>query len=320
MQPVYNYYQMGSDPATLRELRRYEDPESGIFEEFAGARLGPGRAIALVSGPLGGPPATGWVICPTIGPEHGNLRRLEALVARRLAASGFAALRIRPDADPLHREIDSGRRLEEIDAAVELLRAETGVESVGVAGTLFGGTLAALVADRLELPAMALIQPATRGRQYARELLRREAVAQLLGAIEESAAAEGPMHELSTSGLAWIRGLSLTQAAFDAISAVKLVDDLTALSAAARCSSTSRPRVRVSTGVQKLADRLAELGGDVAVEPIADPLHAPLGEYYYRDAGLLRIDTRLDLDKRVAEAISAWALQGSGATAASQVA
>ena len=32
------------------------------------------------------------------------------------------------------------------------------------------------------VPAMALIQPATRGRQYARELLRREAVAQLLGA------------------------------------------------------------------------------------------------------------------------------------------
>lgn len=319
MQPVYNYYQMGYDPATFRELRRYEDPESGIFEEFAGARLGPGRAIALVSGPLAGPPATGWVICPTIGPEHGNLRRLEALVARRLAATGFAALRIRPDADPLHREIDPGRRLEEIDAAVELLRAETGVESVGVAGTLFGATLAALVADRLELPAMALIQPATRGRQYARELLRREAVAQLLGADEESAAAEGPMHDLSTSGLAWIRGLSLTQAAFDAISAVKLVEDLRGFRGRSLLVDVS-PTGTVSTGVQKLADRLAELGGEVAVEPIADPLHAPLGEYYYRDAGLLRIDTRLELDKRVAHAVSAWALQGSGTTAASQVA
>ena len=316
---MYNYYQMGSDPATLEKLARYEDAEHAIFEEFAAARLGPGRAIALISGPLAGTPSTGWVICPTIGPEHGNLRRLEALIARGLAASGFAALRIRPDADPLHREIDPGRRLEEIDAAVELLRAEPGVESVGVAGTLFGGTLAAIAAGRLELPAMALIQPATRGRQYARELLRREAVAQLLAGDEDTAASEGPMHELSTSGLAWIRGLSVSQEAFDAISAVKLVDDLPDFRGRALLVDIS-PTGAVSTGVRKLADRLAELGGDVAVEPITDPLYAPLGEYYYRDAGLLRIDTRLELDKRVAEVVSAWALQGSGATAAPQVA
>jgi hypothetical protein len=310
---------MGSEHATLRKLRRYEDPGAGIFEEFLDSRLGPGRALALLSGPLADARATGWVLCPTIGPEHGNLRRLEALVARGLAASGFPVLRIRPDADPLHREIDLARRLEELEAAVALLRAETGAERVGVAGTLFGGTLAALAADRLGLAELALVQPATRGRQYARELLRREAVAQLLAGDEEAPPADGPMHDLSTSGLAWIRGLSLSQEAFDAISAVKLAEDLKAFRGRSLLVEIS-PGGAVSSGVQKLADRLAELGGEVAVEPVADPLHAPLGEYYYRDAGLLRIDTRLELDRKVADTISAWALEGAGAAAASRVA
>ncbi len=300
-------------------MSRYEDPEAGIFEAFSATRLGPGRALALLAGPLGEALPTGWVLCPTIGPEHGNLRRLEALVARGLAAAGFPTLRIRPDADPLHREIDLDRRSVELEAAVDLLRAETGVDSVGVAGTLFGATLAALAADRLGLAAMALVQPAVRGRQYARELLRREAVAQLLGGDEEAAPAEGPMHDLSTAGLAWIRGLSLSQDAFDAISAVKLVEDLRAFAGRSLLVDVS-PGGGVSSGVQKLADRLAELGGEVAVEPLADPLYAPIGEYYYRDAGLLRIDTRLELDRKVADVVSAWALQGTEAAAASRVA
>jgi hypothetical protein len=125
------------------------------------------------------------------------------------------------------------------------------------------------------------------------------------------------MHDLSASGLAWIRGLSLTQAAFDAISSVKLVEDLRAFAGRALLVDIS-PGGIVSPGVQKLADRLGELRAEVAVEPISDPLHAPLGEYYYRDAGLLRIDTRLELDKRVADVISTWALRRSAT--ASQVA
>jgi hypothetical protein len=308
----------------LTQLRRYEDAEAGIYEEFAATTLGPGRAFALVAGPLAGARGTGWVLCPTVGPEHGNLRRLEALVARELASAGFPTLRIRPDADPVHAEIDPARRSAELDEAVELLRAETGVESVGAAGILFGGTLAALAADRLGLSGLALVQPATRGRQYARELLRREAVAQLMGGEGEEAApadsaGTGPMHELSTAGRAWIRGVGLSQDAFDAISKIKLVDDVQSFAGRSLLVDVS-PAGEVSTGVEKLAERLRELGGDTTVEPIADPLHAPLGEYYYRDAGLLRIDTRLELDRRIAAAVAAWALAGAATAAATKVA
>lgn len=308
----------------LAQLRRYEDPAAGIYEEFAAARLGPGGALALVAGPLGRARPTGWVLCPTVGPEHGNLRRLEALVARELAAAGFPTLRIRPDAETVHREIDPRRRLEEVEDAVELLRAETGASELGAFGVLFGGTVAALAAERLGLAALAAVQPATRGRQYARELLRREAVAQLLAGDGEEAAAPdaagaGPMHELSTTGRAWIRGVGLTREAFDAISAVKLVDDVQSFRGRSLLVDVSTTG-EVSTGVDKLADHLRRVGGDVTVEALADPLHAPLGEYHYRDAGLLRIDTRLELDRRIAAAVTAWALHRAEAAAASRVA
>ena len=295
---------MPIDDKTLTRLSRYEDPEAGIYEQFAETRLGPGRALALLSGPLDGARELGWVICPSIGPEHGNLRRLEALLARTLAAGGFTTMRIRPDADPVHVEIDAGRRVAELDAAVELLRAESGVETVGLAGALFGATLAALAAERHGAAALALVQPVTRGRQYARELLRREAVAQLMA--EEGAVPEGATHELETTGHVSIRGLELSREAFEAISAVKLVEDVRAFRGRALLVDIT-PGGGVSPGVRKLADRLGELGGRATVEPVQDPLHAPLGEYYYRDAGLLRVDTRLELDRRLADLVTAWA-------------
>lgn len=301
---------MASSSDTLTALRRYEDTEAGLFEEFAERRLGPGGAFALLAGPLGERRPLAWAICPTIGPEQGNLRRLEALVARRLALVGFETVRIRPDVHPLHGEISLPTRLAELEDAVALLRAR-GAAAVGLAGTLFGGTIAALAAERLGSPALALVEPAARGRQYARELLRREAVAQLLGE-EEGGDAEGPKRELAATGRVSIRGLELTQEAHDSISAVDLAADLRSFAGSSLLVSVS-PSGEPTPGVRKLRERLASLGGDVAVAGLADPLYAPLGEYYYRDAGLLRHDTRLVLDGQIAEALAGWARERAAA-------
>ena len=303
---------MASSSDTLTALRRYEDTEAGLFEEFAERRLGPGGAFALLAGPLGERRPLAWAICPTIGPEQGNLRRLEALVARRLAASGFETARIRPDVHPLHAEISLPTRLAELEEAVELLR-DRGAGGVGLLGTLFGGTIAALAAERLGAPALVLVEPAVRGRQYARELLRREAVANLMG--EEGGEAEGPKRELAATGRVSIRGLQLTQEAFDAVSAVDLTAELQSFAGRSLVVGIS-PSGEPSPGAAKLRDRLRELGGDVTAVGIADALYAPLGEYYYRDAGLLRHDTRLELDGKVAAAVADWALAGAATPAA----
>jgi hypothetical protein len=294
---------MASGDQTLDALRRYEDPQAGLFEEFAEQRLGPGRSLALVAGPLGERRRRAWAICPTVGPEHGNLRRLEALVARNLAAAGFEVLRIRPDADPLLGEISPSTRLAELEEGVELLLAR-GAESVGAAGAMFGGTLAALAAERLGLGALALVEPVVRGRQYARELLRREAVAHLHGPA--GAGDGGVADELAASGRVSIRGLRLTKDVHDEIAALNVLEELRSFAGRSLLVGIS-PSGEPSTGLVKLRDRLLELGGDPTLAGIADPLHAPLGEYYYRDAGLLRIDTRLALDGKVAERLADWA-------------
>ena len=161
---------MPIDDQRLTRLRRYEDAQSGIYEEFAAQRLGPWNALALLAAPLGERQATGWVICPSIGPEHGNMRRLEAILARRLAGAGFPVLRIRPDVDPtqgLMRDIDLSARLREIDDAVELMRSLGDARDVGLVGALFGGTVAALSCERHGLPAMAPDR-ACRSRQAVR--------------------------------------------------------------------------------------------------------------------------------------------------------
>src|ERR687891_22657 len=300
---------MASSSDMLSALRRYEDPEAGLFEEFAERRLGPGGAFALLAGPLGERRPLAWAICPTIGPEQGNLRRLEALVARRLAASGFEVARIRPDVHPLHGEISLPTRLAELEDAVDLLRG-SGAGGVGLVGTLFGATVAALAAERLEIAALALVEPAVRGRQYARELLRREAVANLMA--NEEGDAEGPKRELAATGRVTIRGLRLSTEAYDALSAVDLISELRSFAGRSLLVGVS-PSGEPGPGLRKLRDRLAELGGDVTVAGLADPLYAPLGEYYYRDAGLLRLDTRLELDGRIADAVAGWALDPAAA-------
>src|SRR5439155_15425345 len=80
-------------PDPLTRLGRYENPAMGISEEFLA--LPDASAAAILSSPLEGTRALGFVVCRSPGPEQGPLRRLEALVARTLAAGGFPVLRVR---------------------------------------------------------------------------------------------------------------------------------------------------------------------------------------------------------------------------------
>jgi len=105
---------MPIDLERLRRQRRYEDSVAGIFEEFIEHRVGPGGALAVLSAPLADATPLGFVISP--GPDHGNLRRLETLLAGQLARSGFPTLRVRPDVHPVSGsdgEIDLTTRIAE---------------------------------------------------------------------------------------------------------------------------------------------------------------------------------------------------------------
>lgn len=313
------------DSQRLRTLRRCEDLDAGVSEEYLESRLGPGRSLALLTAPLGRRRALGWVIAPSVGPEHGNLRRLETLLARGLAAAGFPTLRIRPDLHPVRGaigEIDVSARIADVNDAVEVLSEEHGVQAVGLLGALFGGTVAALTAERLSAPGLVLIEPVSRGKRYIRETIRRQAVAELMSSADptgeddipaggESPSGWHPLAELAADGRTSIRGLGLSQSEYDRISGIDLARDVGTFRGRSMLIGIS-PSGAAPTGLEKLHAQLGALGGDITFEMLQDELPAPFGEYYYRNAGSVRIDTRLDLDRRITAVTTAWAVDALG--------
>jgi hypothetical protein len=302
----------------LAHLRRHDAPADGIYEEFMECRLGAGASLALLAGPLEAPRDEAWIVCPSIGPEHGNLRRLEALAARRLAAQGYTTLRIRPDVHPqdgLAREIDLAERLREIEDAVRVVTVELGARSVGLLGSFFGATAAALACDRLGLSSMVLIEPVPRGKRYLKEIMRRHAVAELVRTAEidglggsgaPTLGTTAPRTDLETHGSTMLQGLWLSHAEADEISAVDLSTDLRSFHGRSLLVGVA-PTGELSPTLRALRDQLEALGGDVTATAIEDPLFAPFGEYYYMNAGPVRVDTRVELDRRVAELAASWA-------------
>ena len=138
---------------------------------------------------------------------------------------------------------------------------------------LFGGTIAALAAEQMDASGLVLVEPVVRGRQYARELLRREAVARLMGEEAEEEG-DGLKSELAANGRVTIRGLQLTQEAYEALAAVDLTTALVGFAGSSLLVGIS-PSGEPGRRSGKLRDRLVELGGDVTVTGIADPLYAP---------------------------------------------
>jgi hypothetical protein len=314
---------MPIDLERLRRQRRYEDPTAGVSEEFLERRLGDGRTLAILSRPLARPRPLGWVISPSIGPEHGNLRRLETLLARGLAGAGFPTLRLRPDLDPRHGaegQIDVSARLADVEEAVGLLLKEGGASAVGLLGAASGGMVAARAADRLAPTELALVEPVVRGKRYIRETIRRQAVAELIAAadgaangggmeVADAGSSQRPLEELAATGETFVRGLRLSREEYDRICEIDLVDDVRAFRGRSLLVAIS-PTGAVPTSLEKLVARLEALEGEVTLETLEDPLPAPFGEYPFRNAGPIRIDTRLELDQRLTDVVTAWALGG----------
>lgn len=295
------------DTARLTSLRGYADPGVGIAEEFLEERLGPEGAFALLASPHDADRPDLWIVCPSIGQEHGNLRRLEALVARSLAASGLASLRIRPDVGPGGAmRIDLDTRLAEVADAVALARRE-GTRVAGAIGMVSGALTAALTCEETGLDGLVAIEPVRRGRQYVRESLRRQAVNDLMTGPAEAAEATGtsPLKELEATGATSIRGLALDRGAYDRIAAIDLVADVKSFAGRSLLVGIS-PTGAVPPSLQALHDHLAALGGDVTVQVVEERLPVPLGEYHYENVGPVRMDTRLDLDRRLAELTTRW--------------
>ncbi len=239
----------------------------------------------MLSLPLEGQPSVGWVVCHSFGMEQMHLSRLEVSLARALARSGCAVLRYhgRGYGDgALHAE---GPRLSthltEAEDAAELLRSR-GLERLGAAGASFGGMVAALLADRLDLEFLAVWEPPVDGDRFIRNLLRTQALFELAeqGSAAHRSPAERAREEMASRGWTEVKGVKLSRQAHDEIAATSLLEAVRRFRGRSLVGSISRSG-SPGPGVTELAGHLSALGGRCTTTVVRHPLAPQFGQYHY---------------------------------------
>lgn len=115
------------------------------------------------------------VICGPVGYEYTRAHRTLRHLADRLARAGIPAIRFdyhgvgdSPGTDLDPERMETWKR--NIRTAVGEARAWSGCESLCLVGVRLGATLAALVAQEIEVDELVLWNPVIKGRPYVREL------------------------------------------------------------------------------------------------------------------------------------------------------
>ncbi|HEX9123006.1 MAG TPA: hypothetical protein VF984_06550, partial [Actinomycetota bacterium] len=256
---------MPIDLAALAEHRSFEDRRAGIRERFLAPSIGGAATTAILSEPLAEPAPMGWVVCHSFWIEQINLGWFDAQLARGLAAAGFPVLRYHGqgygDSDRGVEEIGVGSHLGDAIDADRVLRQETGIAVVGFAGARFGGTVAAMAADRSMAAAVAMLQPAVRGRAYVRSLERNLYLEQM-----PTKGGGGPdAAEGADDGETFV----LQRESVKEVSALGLLDELRSFQGSSlvlQVSRTSEPQA----DLKGLVDHLGSLGGRVCFEVVED--------------------------------------------------
>jgi len=307
---------MPVDVGLLQRHARYEDLQAGISEEFLTPALGGGTTIAVLSRPLREPSPIGWVICHSLGMEQIHLGRLDVIAARALSKAGFSVLRFHGggygDSNATLDAIGLSSHLADATDAVRLMGKQEGIEQVGIIGARFGGTVAALVADRMDLPLMVLWEPIARGAAYMRDFLRSQVLSLIVGEGGEggTSAVDRIRAELSSKGWSDIKGFRLSREAHEQIGAIDLMRDIKTFAGSSLLIGVSRTD-RTNPALAKLAEHLRGIGGTCTLDVLQDPFAVQFGHFRYQtvNGGRGKRDVQLELNEKIAAATVAWSLE-----------
>ena len=270
--------------------------------------------MGVVSSPIAEALPLGFVICPSFGPEHTQLNGLEVVVARQLAAAGFTVLRYQSqgyaDSEGPRDAIDPDTHLADAKDAVGVLAERLGGKPIVPLGGLFGGTIAALTAQELDLLAVAMWEPAVDGLRYAERLLRNLAIQEMAAARNQDR--PGPpltaLREQLSAGSLDAQGFTFTSRAYDRLAAASLLRDLSTSDRACLVVGVSRSG-RPPAAMSSLVEHLGTIGWTTTLRTVTDKLVRPLGTYRYVgfDDRAGRRDTQFALNEAIASETVAWA-------------
>lgn len=299
---------------SINDRRRYEDAAAGLSEEFVQLNLGLGNTIGVLSRPLGNSLPVGWVICHSFGIEQIHLARLDVIVARTLAASGFPVFRFHGqgygDSEGGIEIVGLTSHLAEAEDAVDFMGRQEGVEEVGILGARFGGTVAALIADRLDLPLLGLWEPIVSGSRYMNDLLRSQLLATMAKGGEGGVSPVQQIRDdLSSRGWSDIRGLRLSAKAHQEIGSVDLGKDLERFSGSALLMSVSRSG-QAGPPLLGLRQHLENLGAACTFESIGHQFAGLFGQSRWLtvEGGRTKRDVLLELNETMAGLTARWAV------------
>ncbi len=140
-------------------------------------RNGAYELFGVVHEPAAGLRQAPFVFCHPFGEEKLWSHRVFVTFARKLARMGHPVLRFdymgNGDSHGRVAESSVSTALSDVRCAIELLKARSGADRVGLLGLRFGATVAAAVADASDDVALLLLwQPVVDGRRYMQDLLR----------------------------------------------------------------------------------------------------------------------------------------------------
>ncbi|WP_244816168.1 alpha/beta hydrolase [Caballeronia sp. Lep1P3] len=208
----------------------------------------------------------GVVLCNTYGHEYVWTYSGMRLFAEALAAQGLSVLRFDyrgtgdSDGDDAAPDLFESS-IEDIGAAVELLKEQTGIEHVTLCGFRVGAALALHAALRRPVDDLVLLAPVVSGRTYMRELsiTRKTWLEKLAAPLREVQPQEGPLNVLGQEYGEAFRG---ELEAIDLAASVKQAGI-----APARRTLLMHARVGARDA---LRDALAALDVDVQAQPFED--------------------------------------------------
>jgi exosortase A-associated hydrolase 2 len=204
------------------------EPSQGLTEQPFFFENGQYRLFGLLHKPVaGGLRNEGFVLCHPAFEEKLWAHRVYVGLARELARHGCPVLRFDymgyGDSDGDFEQATVATHLSDIAKAVEVLKTQAGVSSVGLLGLRFGATLAALSADAVPgISHLVLWDPLVDGAAYMQEVL-------LSNLATQSAVHQKILHtreelvaQMQAGGTVNIEGYGLNQAFYDGVSTIKL--------------------------------------------------------------------------------------------------
>jgi pimeloyl-ACP methyl ester carboxylesterase len=302
---------MTLDVTTIDQLNSYEDRDRGIRERFLKLQVGGASTIGVLSEPLENPRAPAWVVCHSFGLEQIALKSIETPVARRLSEAGFPVLRFHSqgygDSElPVDQVTLQTHVRDTIDAVAELTRA-TGTREVGLMGAKFGGAVAALAAERVNAAALALWHPVVSGDKYIRALMRQSTLSDIAAYPTGRGLARPDDLEktLEADGTVDLQGFPVSRVAFEAFRSMDLEKQLSSFRGSSFIVQISATP-KVSSELNRLVERLRELGGECAFEVVTHARARVFGGARFRVNGDHKIDTQGDLLQDLADQTVSW--------------